>query len=476
MTEKKPVLFFLFILTGILFLLICIKAFSLGITNDEAYTFHNVNPFWGAEFFCTGNSHWLNSAAIKLSSHLGFEGEGQIRWLSILSAGGFFSSGFLWMRETRETHLKFLIFSFAFLNPYILDYFSLARGYAPGLTLQTLGFTLFIASLKNPKRSLAFASLLFSGLSVLANFTFLVFFVAFIIFYFHKHYIEKGKTFVIKSFLADLLVAFIIILTAVKALLFIVNCSNDLVGAGGESYFNSVFFSFIDELNYKKDILPNNFIYGSAILFFVFIIVSIIIGLLNFKKHLDPVYFYSSAFLMALFLIIGINHIFFNLPYPAYRSSVLFFPFFCINSVCLFRYGLNKKILIYGLSLLLCLNFIVSVNFKKTFDFDWNTDSKKSFDFLENVHANRVGICKEHYGVFANYYQLTSHYKYRFKGELINTFLPKGHSEKKNKLSEYDYLILYPPYDLIFYKNNSVKFEGVKLFPDTKTLIVKIIK
>lgn len=121
-------------------------------------------------------------------------------------------------------------------------------------------------------------------------------------------------------------------------------------------------------------------------------------------------------------------------------------------------------------------NFILSANLKSTFDFDWNADSKNTFNYLEELHSEKAGICKEHYGAFANYYQMTEKYKYHFRGELINTYLPKGISPEKNKLSEYDHLILFPPYNLSFYKNNSVKLEAVKLFPMTKTLIVKVIK
>lgn len=331
---RNPINAFILLLIGMVFVFICMKASSLGITNDEAYSFHNVKPIWSAEFFCTGNTHWLNSGAIKLASVLGLESEGQIRWLSILSALGFFLVGFLWICKLKETHLKFLTFTFVFLNPYVLDYFSLARGYAPGLMFQVFAFALFVASLENKKRSFAFGSLLLAGISVFANFTFLNFFVAFVIIYFYKQYFQKGNSFLKQtSFYIDILFSAGIIFTSAKALFFVVNCSNDLIGAGGENFFDSLFLSFVDGLIYKKTLLSNSLTYALAGLFLALLLTSIGVGILRARKNKNDLFLFSSVFLIVLFIIVGINHLFFKLPYPAYRSAILFFPFISINFI-----------------------------------------------------------------------------------------------------------------------------------------------
>jgi hypothetical protein len=45
-------------------------------------------------------------------------------------------------------------------------------------------------------------------------------------------------------------------------------------------------------------------------------------------------------------------------------------------------------------------------------------------------------------------------------------------SEKE--LQQYEYLVLFPPYNLSFYKNNRVKLQGVKYYKSTGTLIIAV--
>ncbi|MBI2722355.1 MAG: hypothetical protein HYX39_09290 [Bacteroidetes bacterium] len=126
-----------------------------------------MKKFWYAEALCTGNTHWLNSAAIKLAIILNLESLIAIRWLSILSAFVFFPIAFLWIRSIKELHLKLFILSFLLLNPYILDYFSIARGYALGLMFEALAIFYFFRFLKEEKKQFQPLSLFFAGLSPL---------------------------------------------------------------------------------------------------------------------------------------------------------------------------------------------------------------------------------------------------------------------------------------------------------------------
>ena len=141
----------------------------------------------------------------------------------------------------------------------------------------------------------------------------------------------------------------------------------------------------------------------------------------------------------------------------------------------IFRKIGNVKIA-YFLSLTLIFAFASRINFTHSYDFWEQSDSRKCFSLVESLGAKRVGVCPELYGVYRNYFQMTENCKYKFTGERINTNAPKGISEQKDKLKEFEYLILFPPYDLSFYKNNSVKMESVKLFPETGVLIVRIVK
>jgi len=128
----------------------------------------------------------------------------------------------------------------------------------------------------------------------------------------------------------------------------------------------------------------------------------------------------------------------------------------------------------YGMSLILIINFLLSINFKWIFDFNVQANAKDCFDFLENEKAKHVGMSPEVYGSFRNYYQMTWSRSYNFFGEPINTNFPKGMGKNPNRLKEFDHIILFPPYNLSYYKNNRVSFNAEKIFPLTGIIILKV--
>ena len=133
-----------------------------------------------------------------------------------------------------------------------------------------------------------------------------------------------------------------------------------------------------------------------------------------------------------------------------------------------------KLVILYTFSFLLTLNFLMSVSLTKTFDYSEQQDSKVCFTYLESIGAKKVGIDPYLYGVFRNYYQQTEHLKFSFMGECLNTFIPLRANYDSHKISEYDYLVLFPPYYLRFYKNEKIQLKGIMYYKNTGTLIVKV--
>ena len=132
------------------------------------------------------------------------------------------------------------------------------------------------------------------------------------------------------------------------------------------------------------------------------------------------------------------------------------------------------KPITYSICFLLILNFCLSINFKYVFDFKDQADAQECFDKVESLNAKNVGISPQLWGAFANYYYLKEPRKYNFKSDIIYTLWPEGVCTTQNKLAEFDYLILFPPYSLSYYKNSHVKIEAVHLAGATKVLILKI--
>lgn len=470
----------LFVLFGAMVLVyVAMRCHMLDITHDEAYSFLNIKHFWYAQFLCNANSHWLNSGAMKLAELFGFEQPWALRWLSFTSAAGFLMLLYIWIKQQSTTGLKFLAFSLAALNPFVLDYFVLARGYASGMFFETLAIALLVYYLKSDKKYTSQLALISAALSGIANFNFFYFFLAFTVVYFYAVYIFKKQP--IKNntlFYWDVLVTVGSTALVLRALLFIKRCSNDL-GLGTNGYVKGVFASYIDGLlytnygeNYEAYFIP-------SYLLFVLVVISALIGLFNYKKHANPLYLIVSIIFLLVSGAAVFNHVAFGVIYPYFRSALNYFPLMVILIVNLFTVVLKPKVAqITGilLSCLLVVNFLKNTNTHYTFDFYHQSDSKIGFDLVEKLGAKKIGMSHEHFGVYINYYQSSDHYKYSFKGERLNTYDASDLWKEDSKLEDFDYLILYPPYELSYYKKRPIHFEAVTLLPFSKTVILRVGK
>jgi len=459
-------------------LYIIIRAALLDVTHDEAYSFHNARQFWYAEAMCTGNTHWINWLAIKAVIALGLESNFQIRWFSVLSGIVFISIAWVWIKSFTPSYLKLLAGILIFFNPYVLDYFSLARGYAGGLMFEMLAMLLFVLSIGKSNRRLAFFALVCAGLSAVSNYSFIYFFAGFASLHFFRFYFRERPAFLKnKSFYIDILYVAGITLLIWRAFVFLKECSNDVIGAGTPN-FTEIFYVASDTWINNKYVTRADELPYFSVAIFILATIAGVYGILKRRSH-NQLYFYSSFVLMAMFGFVFLNHFCFGMVFPWYRSALMFFPLLIAVFIYFFdsivKEGGVKKIIAFSLSAVFITAFVLRMNFTHTFDFWEQADTKKSFDLLQSLNAEKAGISPELYGVFINYHQMTEKYKYGFAGERIETNSPIGVSQVKNKLAAYDYLVLFPPYDLSYYPDTKARFLPVTLFPVTGALVLKVI-
>jgi hypothetical protein len=370
-----------------------------------------------------------------------------------------------------------IAFSLVFLNPYVLEYLTLASGFSAGLCFMVLALFFFMKSIsQKEKRQWAFLALVFAGFSAIANFGFFYFFVAFSVVYFYQCYFKNGFSFLKKkSFYIDLVYVVGIICLVLRALLFIRECANDLSDFGGEDLVTSVFASFIDTFLYGNLSLHSTFKYVLASILFLMVMGTSIFGILNFKTHSNKVYLYASLMLLGMLFLAVFNKWSFNVLYPTERTALMYYPLMCIVVVQFFNSvqikSIFKKIIVYAISVLMIINFSVNIKLISGYDHPYCINTKPYFDYLSGLNPKKVGLPVELYFVFLKYYQVTS---CQFQGESINEYKVDQRWLLNNKLEDFEYLLLLPPYDLSYYKNSHVKFESVKFFPATKAIIVKV--
>ncbi len=161
------------------------RAVHLSMTHDEScsYLFFLDDNLWDVFFKKTGwpsaNLQWLNSAFMQVSAAIFGHAEWSLRLHSLLGHLLYMLFSFLLLKNTAKNNwlllAGFIVLNF---NPYILDFFSLARGY--GLALAWMLASLYYFSTWINSRKYGHLILVFvtAILSILGNFTALNYFAA----------------------------------------------------------------------------------------------------------------------------------------------------------------------------------------------------------------------------------------------------------------------------------------------------------
>ena len=170
-------------LYGILFLTILFKVIHVPVTTDEVPTvfFYSKFSFWEIMMYPDNipNNHILNTILAKCCLFLFGKEQWAIRLPNLLSFFIFAYSVFRILKHVLKPNSYFFLpAAILFVNPYLLDFFGVCRGYGISSTLATLTVSLLISGFLQRKNSHIWLSLLTALLASYANFTLLVFWAA----------------------------------------------------------------------------------------------------------------------------------------------------------------------------------------------------------------------------------------------------------------------------------------------------------
>jgi hypothetical protein len=471
---------FSFILVYMIMVYIIVRVLCLDMTHDEAYSFYNVKHFWYVEVLCTGNTHWFNFLAIKTAVLLGWEKAVQLRWFTVFSSGVYLTIIYFWIKSLKDVSTKAFAFAIVLLNPYVIDYLGLARGYATGLMFEALAIVCFCIAIKKSGKGITTLSLFFSGMAAIANFNFFYFFAAFSMIYFYRFYLKQGFECVRqKWFYLELGYSIGITCVVLRALKFITLCSNDIGDYGGHTLVTSIFNGMIDTFIYGKYKISPDKIGVAGYVFFLMLMIMTTHSIVMFRKHKNVSYRLAGSLLLIMLALCVFNKWSFGVLYPTYRTTLIFYPLIALVIVgfasAVIKHKKLKIGLLQGFSALLFAQFITTVNFTRTFDYYHQEPSKACFDYLKSIGAKRVGLCGELFGVYRNYYQMTDKYQYSFEAERLNTDEVLRDTRYSGDIEKDDYLVLFPPYRMHIYKGAAIQLKGVKYYSSNGTLIVRVV-
>lgn len=393
MNSKKQLTIVISVPILILWALVLYKAVVMGMTHDESASFYylnhrNVLPFlFDSGQWPNANNHWLNTVFFQLVSRIFGPQEWAIRLLNIISFG---ILGYYLLQLTKYfqvTSLRWACILMIVANPYLLDFYSTARGYGVGLAM-------FVASLyhcsvylhNQSNKQLIYASiwLLLSTLALFSNLIFLpvIFGATFLLLTYKLKWTEGIKPYLKPG----LIMLFGTVVTLALSIIPISALSkNEEFKWGAESLLDC-FANLVSNSGYGRPYVPKElFVVG----FFTALLIAC--GLLLYKTRMRKAQTHTVASLagLSLLLLVGLMvcaKALSDTYYPIDRKTILFLPFISILLFGTLDIYKSKVMSYLGWGSCLIMVYHFAINFNPTSVREW------WYDQYTEQFVNRMAI------------------------------------------------------------------------------------
>lgn len=402
--EKRANL--LLILSGsLLFLYILVRALLLSITWDEAYTYiefaRNGKVLVPVYDMMSANNHILNTAGMILFTRMFGVTELVMRMPVLIAALLFIVYSAKLVKHIDNKWLMLSAFLVVNLNPYMIDFFSVARGYGISLGLMMASiYHFYLFHSREKKTRDAFVSVLFGGLAVLANFVMLNYFLVLsgLIVLLNMYFASQENTSITEKIrlvlkriawpLTLLIVLFVFVLPIAVGL----KEAGALFFGGEKNFWSDTISTITDRsfyeigYNYWFQRLAKGFVLLILILAPVYVVMKML------KKQRDT----NTLFLGSLLLLIGlcslstiVQHHLMQTAYLLDRTALFLVVLF--NLIFVFFIGSfskgqpRAKLLAHISSLVLLAHFFMCYNTRYVLEWKNDSDVKEMLSDLEKI-------------------------------------------------------------------------------------------
>jgi hypothetical protein len=392
------------------------RGITLSITFDEVYTYllgsGSVKEImFDVKNFNTANNHVLNSLLIKPCLYLFGHQVWVLRLPSMLSYILFYSACvFLVKRMTPNILLRILGLVMICMNMYLFDFFSLSRGYALANAFEACSVLALFIYVENNQRLYCLLGFICAGFAVLANFTWLNFYLPLWLslnayFYFFQE--KKSIWQWVKLNLIPVLITILMAIVIYLPMSFL--RKNNEFKWGANAWFDS-FHTFT-----KKYLLLSSF-YTTVTLQVAILAVFVWAVMIVIKKYRNKMHDFSAlSFLTILILSIVLATIaqrfLLGVMYMDGRKSTMYFILFGLLFIAVLNYAGSKfKIGLSLASAALILLWLINIafNFNMHLVSEWSYDAytKEALVFFKpKEHATQTAVCSSwEFGSGLNYY------------------------------------------------------------------------
>lgn len=429
------------------------------------------------------NTHWLNSLFMKLFNMLLGNKAGCLRLHSVISFP-FYAMGIYSVTALiKGRGVRTVFYCLALFNPFVLDFFSLARGYALALTFQVWTVYHLMAAIEQPFRQKQWMIIILLGAGSLGgNLSYLYTVLA------------VAGCFIFYSMCTDTLFSWLVnkqqrtvtllftalILLAMADLLFIKLHSTDM-DITNTAFIQSVFESFWLGGLYLapySNIAPI-LAYGTFILLVVSVLYFTVKAVRS--KHIDKGLIIS----MLVTIILALNvlfHLLFHTPFLEHRWAIQWYIpgllaiFLAIDEVL----PLRKPFVFmqYGLGIITAIailfHWATRINTRLCYAWFYQAGNRQLFSDLRMLHAQHPLISSTVHVLYTNYYQTIDRSLPAATEVQEQPFVFGGRPATREELLQGDYLIPYSPVTLQWLHDNRIDYTIIKTYPFTRNRLVKL--
>lgn len=393
---------------GILLLLYVVaRAILLPITHDESNTCLTYSTMSVHDIVTyerpIPNNHILNTLLIKSSVSLFGMHPFAARLPNVLGFVLYFIVVVLFTRKiTHDPLVTFLGVCVMVCNPYLLDFFSLARGYALSISFMVTSIYLTYLFLQQQKNKHLLWAVLFAMLAVYTNFTTLNFYAALMVLLaaatFQMNWLLRNQE---KKWMRQLSWQWLILFSGsliLAAASYIpiskMVATDQFIFWGTNGFYQDTVLTLLYASQYNVQYF-NLHAEEFSYLLIGFAVIMILCASFRLRKDRSGWFKNAQVFFLAVFICtVVVNVVQFYLvhtPYLTSRTALFFYPLLAINSIFFaewMRAHLPSSPFYFALplSIVALIHLSRSANLNSSFEWWYDADTYKVLNYLEGEH------------------------------------------------------------------------------------------
>lgn len=373
-----------------LFTYIVLRAYLLSMTHDESLSFTILSG--DNSWTYTANNHLLNTKLMTYCSNLFGNQPLSLRLPNVISFIIYFAFCIKLLSQFESKFIQISGYGILLLNPFLLDFFSLARGY--GLSLGLLMASLFylfqqlnVSEQKTPSLKNYYLFLLFGSLSIYANLGLINYFMA-------AHILLAIKIRKLTPFLIMFLLGSIPILWTINKLKEL-SSFNQLYF--GEDTLNNCMQSILNCSLYNQKYAINTNIVWLILIPILLLSLLSIYHLKTYKSNLLYLILLNTIILLALIF----EHYLMDAKFPKERTALYFVPLLGLTILESFNhfykhYTYSKTAISLASTLMIfatLFHFYQSANVQYSLTWQYDANTKNAIEsIIENNPQDSVTV------------------------------------------------------------------------------------